>query len=86
MAEEQEIQSQMNTKQTAEVMSVGDYFVTYLLGTITCSIMYFVWAFGSDTNPNKANLCKFILIMYLIMAVFYVFFAAIFASMMASFM
>ena len=72
MSEEQEMQQSPNTKQTAEVLSVGDYFVTYLLGTLTCSIMYFVWAFSSGTNPNKANLCKFILLMYLIVVVFYI--------------
>ena len=86
MTEEQEIQQSPNTKQTAEVMSVGDYFVTYLLGTLTCSIMYFVWAFSSGTNPNKANFCKSILLIYLIVfAIYFLVFMVIGVGVMSQF-
>ena len=71
MAEDQSQEVTQNVSSDAEVMSVGDYLITFLLGSITCGIMYIVWAFSSGTNPNKANFCKAYLIMCLIMIAFY---------------
>ena len=71
MAEDQPQEVTQNVSSNAEVMSVGDYLITFLLGSITCGIMYIVWAFSSGTNPNKANFCKATLIMYLIMIAMY---------------
>jgi hypothetical protein len=46
-------------------MSFGQWFVTYLITAIPIVgfIMLFVWAFGSGTNPNKANWAKASLIL-----------------------
>ena len=66
MAEDQPQEVTQNVSSNAEVLSVGDWLITFLLGTITCGIMYIVWAFSSGTNPNKANFCKAMLIFMLI--------------------
>ena len=66
MAEDQPQEVTQNISSDAEVLSVGDWLITFLLGTITCGIMYIVWAFSSGTNPNKANFCKAYLIMIVI--------------------
>jgi cell division protein FtsW (lipid II flippase) len=46
--------------QNKPVLTVGDWFVTILITAIPLVglIMLFVWAFSSDTNPNKANWAK----------------------------
>ena len=66
MAEDQSQEVTQNLSSDAEVLSVGDWLITFLLGTITCGIMYIVWAFSSGTNPNKASFCKAYLIMIVI--------------------
>ena len=44
----------------ATPMSTSDWLVTMLITFVPLVgfIMLFVWAFGSDTNPNKANWAK----------------------------
>ena len=66
MAEDQPQEVTQNVSSNEEVLSVGDWLITFLLGTITCGIMYIVWAFSSGTNPNKANFCKAYLILLVI--------------------
>ena len=66
MAEDQPQEVTQNVSSDTKVMSVGDYLITFLLGSITCGIMYIVWAFSSGTNPSKANFCKAYLIMIVI--------------------
>ena len=41
-------------------MSVGDWFITMLITAIPVVgiIMLLIWAFGSNTNENKANWAK----------------------------
>ncbi len=48
----------------AEEITLGDWMVTILLSAlpIVNIIMLFVWAFGSSTNPSKANWAKATLI------------------------
>lgn len=43
-----------------DIMSVGDWMLTLIVLAIPIVniIMYFVWAFGSNTNKNKQNFCK----------------------------
>ena len=43
--------------ENAPVVTVGDWVLTYLIAAIPLIglVMLFVWAFGNDTNPNKAN-------------------------------
>lgn len=50
--------------QQAPVMSVKDWLITTLICAIPLVgfIMLFVWAFGSDGNPNRANWAKAALI------------------------
>ena len=46
--------------QQAPVMSVTDWLITTLICAIPVVgfVMLFVWAFGSDGNPNRANWAK----------------------------
>lgn len=50
--------------QQAPVMSVKDWLITTLICAIPMVgfVMLFVWAFGSDGNPNRANWAKAALI------------------------
>ena len=50
------------------VVGVGDWFVSILITSIPIVniILLFVWAFGSNTNPSKANWAKAMLIWILI--------------------
>ena len=45
-------------------MSVGDWILTYLITCIPLVgfIMLFVWGFGNNTHPSKANWAKATLI------------------------
>jgi xanthine/uracil permease len=47
-------------------------------------IMYFVWAFGSDTHPSKKNWAKASLIWLAIAIVLYIIIFAIFGAAMMS--
>lgn len=54
-----------NQSQTqAQVVSVKDWIITILIAAIPLVgfVMMFVWAFGSNENPNKANWAKAALI------------------------
>ena len=48
----------------AEEVTLGDWMVTILLSAIPVVnlVMLFLWAFGSTTNPSKANWAKATLI------------------------
>jgi len=48
----------------AEEVTLGDWMITILLSAIPIVniVMLFVWAFGSSTNPSKANWAKATLI------------------------
>ena len=50
--------------QQAPVMSVKDWLITTLICAIPLVgfVMLFVWAFGSEGNPNRANWAKAALI------------------------
>ena len=70
-----------NQSQTsAQVVKTTDWLVTLLLASIPVVnlIMLFIWAFGSDTNPNKSNWAKAGLIWMAIFIGIYIIFAAIF--------
>ncbi len=49
-----------------EPLTVGNYIVMMLLSSITCGIALLVWAFSSQTNINKKNYARAVLIMGLI--------------------
>ncbi len=46
--------------QNNATISTKDWLITLIIAAIPLVgfIMLFVWAFGSDTNPNKANWAK----------------------------
>lgn len=66
----------------APILSVGDWMINMLITAIPLVgiIMLFVWGFGDNENPTKANWAKANLIWYLIAFVFViVIYAIIFA-------
>lgn len=52
----------------APVMTTGEIILTMFLGNLPCIglILLFIWAFGSETNKNKKNLARAMLIFYAI--------------------
>lgn len=76
-------QGQSGWGQPAAV-SVGDWFITILVSAIPLVgfIMLFVWAFGSNTPPSKANWAKATLLFGVIfLGLGVVFFSSIMALM-----
>lgn len=72
--------------QTAPVVSFKDWMITILLMAIPIVniVMLFVWGFGGNTNPSKANYAKAALIWVAIGIVLYVVvFVLILGSMFA---
>ncbi len=69
------------------VLSTTDWLITLIIAALPLVgfIMLFVWAFGSDTNENKANWAKATLILYAILiAISMIFFAIFGAAMFAA--
>ncbi len=60
--------SNQKNSNLAEVVSVGEWITTALIMMIPIVnfIMIFVWAFGSKSNPSKANYFKATLLMFAI--------------------
>ncbi len=48
------------SNEEAEVISTKDWLITLIISAIPVVniIMFFIWAFGDQTNPNKANWAK----------------------------
>lgn len=69
-----------------EPLSVGAYFVTFLVFCIPLVnvIMMFVWAFSSETNINKKNLCRAMLIWAIIGVVIGIIYAILAATILSS--
>jgi xanthine/uracil permease len=67
-------------------LSVKDWMLTIFITIIPLVnlIMYFVWAFGSDTHPSKKNWAKASLIWLAIAIVLYIIIFAIFGAAMMS--
>jgi hypothetical protein len=67
------------------VVTVGDWFVTTLITAIPLVglIMLFIWAFGADTNPNKANWAKAALIWHAVALVLMILFFAVFVGLVS---
>ncbi len=51
-----------------QVVTVGEWFITMIVLAIPIVniIMLFVWGFGNNNKPSRANFCKLSLIMMLI--------------------
>jgi len=76
----------MENQQNSGVMSVKDWVITLIVTAIPFIgfIMLFVWAFGSGTNPSKANWAKAALIFFAIMLVLYIIFFLVFGAALMS--
>nr|WP_311476037.1 hypothetical protein [uncultured Neisseria sp.] len=73
--------------QQAPIVSVKEWLITNLIMMIPLVniVMMLVWAFGSNTNPNKANYFKAALILFAIVMVIYLVLAVvIFGSIAAN--
>ena len=66
--------------QQAPIVSVKEWLITNLIMMIPLVniVMMLVWAFGSNTNPNKANYFKATLILFAIVMVIYLVLAVVF--------
>lgn len=75
----------MENQGQAQVMSTKDWMITLLIFSLPLIgfVMLFVWAFGSNENPNKANWAKAALIWAAIWCVLVVIF---WGSIMAAFL
>ena len=65
--------------QQAPIVSVKEWLITNLILMIPLVniVMMLVWAFGSNTNPNKANYFKATLILFAIVMVIYLVLAVV---------
>ena len=73
--------------QQAPVVSVKEWLLTNLIMMIPLVnlIMMLLWAFSSNTNPNKANYFKAALILFaILMAIYLVLAVVIFGSIAAN--
>ena len=73
--------------QQAPVVSVKEWLLTNLILMIPLVniVMMLVWAFSSNTNPNKANYFKAALILFaIVMAIYLVLAVVIFGSLAAN--
>ncbi|HFC8509940.1 TPA: hypothetical protein ACFP4I_000881 [Neisseria subflava] len=73
--------------QQAPVVSIKEWLLTNLILMIPLVniVMMLVWAFGSNTNPNKANYFKATLILFaILMAIYLVLAVVIFGSIAAN--
>ena len=68
--------------QQAPVVSVKEWLLTNLILMIPLVniVMMLVWAFNSNTNPNKANYFKAALILFAIVMVIYLVLAVVFLA------
>ena len=78
--------NQILQNERTDVIKVGDWVLTMLILAIPLVglIMLFVWAFGSGTNPSKANFAKAALIWVLIGIVLCILFFSVFAALITS--
>lgn len=65
--------------QQVPIVSVKEWLITNLIMMIPLVniVMMLVWAFGSNTNPNKANYFKAALILFAIVMVIYLVLAVV---------
>jgi hypothetical protein len=69
----------MPFQRQAEEVTLGEWMITILLSAIPIVniVMLFVWAFGSNTNPSKANWAKATLIWMVIGVVLAILFVVV---------
>ena len=72
--------------QQAPIVSIKEWLITNLIMMIPLVniVMMLVWAFSSNTNPNKANYFKATLILFAIVMVIYLVLAVVFFGSVAA--
>jgi hypothetical protein len=67
-------QNQAVTIQESKDVGFGEWFITIFLAAIPLLniVLFFVWAFSSNTKPSKANWAKATLVWAVIAIVFYI--------------
>ena len=72
--------------QQAPIVSVKEWLITNLILMIPLVniVMMLVWAFSSNTNPNKANYFKASLILFAIVMAIYLVLAVVFLGSIAT--
>lgn len=72
--------------QQAPVVSIKEWLITNLIMMIPLVniVMMLVWAFSSNTNPNKANYFKAALILFAIVMAIYLVLAVVFLGSIAT--
>ena len=72
--------------QQAPIVSVKEWLITNLILMIPLVniVMMLVWAFSSNTNPNKANYFKASLILFAIVMAIYLVLAVVFFDSVAA--
>ncbi len=73
---------ELNENSNVPVMSTKDWVITFLIAGIPIVgiVMIFVWAFGDNANPNKANWAKATLVMVLLVIALYIIIFAVFGA------
>ncbi len=88
--ENQNFSHEADEKTQAPVLSVKDWLITLVITAIPIVglVFLFLWAFGSDTHPDKANWAKAALLFYAILIainiMFFIFFIGSFAALVAN--
>lgn len=74
-------------EETSPVIGLGEWMLTLLILAIPIVgfIMSIVWGFSKNTNRTKSNLCKAILIYYLIMFVLSLLFSSAISALLLNY-
>lgn len=67
-------------------LSMGEWLLTILVGMVPCVgiVVYCIWAFGANTNINRKNYSRAMLIVMAIVIVLYIVFFGVFGIAMAN--
>lgn len=76
----------MENENNAEVIKTGEWILTFLITAIPIVglVMLVIWAFGSNTNPNKSNWAKATLLWVAIIITLYILVFAYFGASLLS--
>ena len=67
-------------------LSMGEWLLTILAGLVPCVgiVLYFIWAFGANTNINRKNYSRAMLIVMAVVIVLYTLFFVVFGIAMSN--
>lgn len=87
---ERPVSYQQTTKsyEATDLISMGQYLIMFLITAIPIAgiVMLFIWAFGSETGPNKKNFARAYLIMMAIAIGLSILMSIVMGAIMASMM